>query len=463
MAEAKNVLTTLLDQIERDKGVKKEELLKMIEASLVSAYRKHYGKNINVIATIDPETAAIKAYVIKKVVEDVKNPTEEISPKEVLSLGLKAALGEDVNIAVDTEDFSRIAAQIAKQIIVQKIREVERTTLFAEFSGKENSLASGSVFRFADRNIIVDLGKAEALMPMSEQVRRERFNVGDRVKVLVLRVERGSRGPVVIVSRSHPDLVKRLLELEVPEVTDKIVEVISVVRDPGFRAKVLVKSNNSKIDPVGTCVGVRGSRIRPVIDELHGERIDLIPWNSETEKFIGASLSPAKVLSVTIQKDDSKIADVLVPDDMLSLAIGKNGQNVRLASKLTGWNINVKSESQKKDDAAKILSSAQKSLADIEGVGPRIADVLIKGGWAHPAKIASATKEQLTALQGIGDKTAEKLIESAKALLEKEANQKEATKPAEEKGKEVSISEEREKGNEISQKGDIGSSQEKEC
>ncbi|MBI2915807.1 MAG: transcription termination/antitermination protein NusA, partial [Elusimicrobia bacterium] len=403
----------------RDKGVKKEELLKLIEASLISAYRKHYGRNVNVLASIDPDTAEIKASVVKKVVESVKNPNEEISLEEAQSLKLKGKLNEDVQIPVDTEDFSRIAAQIAKQIIIQKIREVERTSLFEEFSGKENSLSSGSVFRFAERNIIVDLGRAEAILPMSEQVRRERFNLGDRVKVLVLRVEKGNRGPMVIVSRSHPDLLRRLLELEVPEINEKVVEIVEVVRDPGFRSKIAVKSNNSKVDPVGTCVGVRGSRIRPIIDELRGERIDLIAWNSEPEKYIAASLAPAKVLSVNLTKEPNKTAEVLVSNDMYFLAVGKNGQNVRLASKLTGWNIDVRSESQRKEEAAKNVEAAQKKLSLMEGVGPKITEVLIKGGWTSPEKIANSTIEQLTTLQGIGEKTAEKLIESAKSVVEK--------------------------------------------
>ena len=398
----------------------------MIESSLVSAYRKHYGRNVNLAATIDPETAEIKAFVIKKVVDSVKNSNEEISLEETKSLKLKAEVGSEVQLPVDTVDFSRIAAQIAKQVIVQKIREVERVTIFEEFSGKESTLASGSVFRFVERNIVVDLGKAEGLLPVREQVRRERFNLGDRIKVLVLKVERGNRGPEILVSRSHPDLVKRLLELEVPEVHEKIVEIINIARDPGFRSKISVKSNNLKVDPVGTCVGVRGSRIRPVIDELRGERIDLIPWSSEPEKFIAAALSPGKVLSIVLQKDANKTAQVTVSNDMVALTLGRNGQNVRLASKLTGWNIEVQSEAQKKEETAKNVENLQKNLADIEGVGPKTAEVLIKGGWSTAEKIALAQVDQLTALQGIGEKTAEKIIESAREVVEKKnSNNKE--------------------------------------
>jgi N utilization substance protein A len=418
MTELKSSLIPVLDQIERDKGVKKDEILKMIEASLVSAYRKHYGRIVNVSASIDPETAEIKAYVIKKVVETVQNSAEEISLEEAKGLKLKAAIDSEVQIPIATAEFSRIAAQIAKQIIVQKIREVERTTLFEEFKGKASTLASGSVHRFAERNIIVDLGKAEAIMPVREQVRRERFNLGERLKGLVLKVERGNRGPQILVSRAHPDIVKRLLEMEVPEINEKIVEIMTVVRDPGFRSKVVVKSNNSKVDPVGTCVGVKGSRIRPIIDELRGERIDLIPWHSEPDKYVAASLSPAKVVSVALNKEQ-KTAEVLVSNDMFSLAIGRNGQNVRLASELTGWHIYDKSETQKRDETARNLEAAQIDLSVIDGVGPKTAEVLIKSGWTNAEKLSTATVEQLVTLQGIGDKTAEKIVDSAKAVIEK--------------------------------------------
>ncbi|OGR82920.1 MAG: transcription termination factor NusA [Elusimicrobia bacterium RIFCSPLOWO2_01_FULL_54_10] len=420
MTTQKNSLIPVLEQIERDKGVKKDEIIKMIESSLVSAYRKHYGKIMNVIATIDPETAEIKAFLVKKVVETVQNPSEEISVEEAKALKLKGKVDEEVQIPIATEEFSRIAAQIAKQIIVQKIREVERTSLFEEFSGKESTLASGSVHRFAERNMIIDLGKAEAILPVREQVRRERFNLGERLKILVLKVEKGSRGPQILVSRSHPDLVKKLLEFEVPEIADKIVEVLNVVRDAGFRSKVLVRSHNPKVDPVGTCVGVKGSRIRPIIDELRGERIDLISWHPETEKLIAGSLSPAKVLSVSLIKD-TKTAEVLVSNDMYLLAIGRNGQNARLASLLTGWNIEVKSEQQRKEDSAKNVETALKEISVLDGVGPKIADVLIKGGWTSAARLAQASVEQLTALQGIGEKTAEKIIESAKAVMTERA------------------------------------------
>ncbi|OGR97564.1 MAG: transcription termination factor NusA [Elusimicrobia bacterium RIFCSPLOWO2_01_FULL_64_13] len=421
----------VLEQIERDKGVKKEEILKMIESSLVSAYRKHYGKIMNVIASIDPETAEIKAFLVKKVVEEVQNPQEEISREEAKGLKLDATVGAEVQISVATEEFSRIAAQIAKQIIVQKIREVERTTLFDEFSGKEMSMASGSVHRYAERNLIIDLGRAEAILPVREQVRRERFNLGERLKVLVLKVDRGSRGPQILVSRAHPDIVKRLMELEVPEINEKIVEIVAVVRDPGFRSKVAVRSNNSKVDPVGTCVGVKGSRIRPVIDELRGERIDLIPWSMDPDKFVAQALSPAKTLSVNLHKD-AKTAEVLVSNDMYTLAIGRNGQNVRLASQLTGWTIDVKSEFQKKEETAKNVEAAQKELAHVEGVGPKTAEVLIKSGWITVQKLAGATVEQLTTLQGIGEKTAEKIIESAAAVQkERESAAKAAPAPDE--------------------------------
>ena len=431
MTTQKNSLLPVLEQIERDKGIKKEDILKMIESSLVSAYRKHYGKTTNVIASIDPETAEIKAFLVKKVVETVQNSSEEISVEEAKKLQFTGNVNEEMRLPIATEEFSRIAAQIAKQVIVQKILEAERTSLFNEFTNKESTLASASVHRFAERNLIVDLGKAEAMLPVREQVRRERFNLGERLKVLVLKVERGSRGPQILVSRSHPDLVKRLLEFEVPEIAEKIVEVVNVVRDPGFRSKVLVRSNNPKVDPVGTCVGVKGSRIRPIIDELRGERIDLIPWHPEMEKLVANSLPPAKVLSVSLIKA-TKTAEVTVTNDMYLLAIGRNGQNARLASLLTGWNIEVKSEQQKKEESVKNTETALKEISVIDGVGPKIADVLIKSGWISAELLSKANLEQLTALQGIGEKTAEKIMESAKIIAQKKAAGEEIVKQEEE-------------------------------
>jgi transcription termination/antitermination protein NusA len=417
----KNELLPVLQQIERDKGIKKEDILHMIEQALVSAYRKHAGQMVNVEATIDPESGQIKAAVIKTVVEDVKNPVLEISPAEAKKLRAGAEVGAEVRIPVDAAEFARIAAQTAKQVLIQKIRETERETLYGEYKPKEGILINGAVHRFSNRNIVVDLGRSEGIVPVREQVRRERWAVGDRIRAIILKVEKGPRGPEIILSRAHPDFVKRLFEQEVPEIYEKTVEVVDVVREPGLRSKVVVRSNNPKVDPIGACVGVKGSRVRPIINELQGERIDLVSWSNEMATFIASSLSPAKPLSVNILSHSDKKAEILVSDDQLSLAIGKGGQNVRLAAKLTGWQLDVRSETQKKEASATAAAAHIDELSQLDGVGPKTADVLNKGGWADLNRLANAKPDDLTALSGIGEKTAEKIIEAAKAYLKARA------------------------------------------
>jgi len=426
----KSELIPVLEQIERDKGIKKDEILKMIEQALVSAYKKHSGKMVNLEARINPETAEVQAFLIKKVVAQVTNDNLEIDLAQATKHDAKAKLDDDIRIPVITEDFSRIAAQTAKQVIIQKIRETERQSILEEYITKEGTLVGGTVHRFVEHNIIIDLGKTEGILPVREQVRRERFSIGERVKVLVLKVEKGTRGPKILLSRSHPLVVQRLFEQEVPEVYEKMVEVIEVVREPGFRAKVAVKSNNPKIDPVGACVGVKGSRVRPIIDELRGERIDLIAWSSDAAKYIAASLSPAKVISVNIVNDSEKQAEIIVSDDMLSLAIGKSGQNARLAARLTGWHIDIKSETQRKEAAQERVAHSVEELAKLEGVGPKTTDILIKGGWGSLERLSHAKPDDLTVLRGVGEKTAEKIIQAAKDVLAKAEKEKpEASEP----------------------------------
>jgi N utilization substance protein A len=427
----KSELMLVLEQIEKDKGIKREDILRVIENALVSAYKKHVGKNVNVEATVDPVTGEMKAYAIKKVVAEITNSNMEISPEEAKAYSAEAKIDEDVRIPLDTQDFARIAAQTAKQVIIQKIRESERETLLEEYKDKIGQMVTGVVWRFANRNIIVDIGKTEAILPISEQVGRERFKLGQHIRGIITNVEKGSRGPSIVLSRVHPDLVKRLFEVEVPEVYEKVVEIVNVVREPGMRTKVAVLSHNPKVDPVGACVGVKGARVKPVIEELSGERIDLIPFSNDPEKFISSALTPAKVLSVSLLSKEEKRAEVLVADDMLSLAIGKNGHNVRLAAKLTDWHIDIKSEAKKKQELEEKKEATAENLSKLEGVGPKTAEVLTKSGLTDIKKLAESSVDDLTTLQGIGKKTAEKIIESAKALISKKG--KEETEDGSEK------------------------------
>ncbi len=419
--ETKLGLLNVLDQIEREKGIKKDDILRMIEQAMVSAYRKHTGEPVNVEAQIDAESGEIKASVVKKVVENVQDPALEISVENAKRIRPQAALGDDLKMPIDTEEFGRIAAQTAKQVLIQKIRETERETVYDEFKPKEGILLSGAVHRFQNRDVIIDLGRAEGLLPVREQVRRERWAIGDRIRALILKVEKSPRGPEIILSRSHPDFVRRLFEQEVPEIYEKTVEVVDVVREPGQRSKVVVKSLNPKVDPIGACVGVKGSRVRPIINELQGERIDLVSHSQDPATFIAASLAPAKPLSVALSNVEKKEAEILVSYDALSLAIGKSGQNVRLASKLTGWTLNIKSESQKKQETQAHTQASREELSSLEGIGPKTTEALLKGGWGKIEKLAKAKVDDLTVLSGIGDKTAEKIITAAQNHLKKAA------------------------------------------
>lgn len=435
-------LLLALESLEREKNIKREDTLKTIEDALISALRKHLGKTAVLSAKIDTEEGTITAYQTLIVSEEVTNPETEISLQDAKAIKPSAQIGEEIINTLNVEDFSRIAAQIAKQVLIQKVRGIERDNLYKEFKPREGEVVTGLVRRFSDRDIIVDLGKAEAILPYCEQIRKERFVHGGRVKAIITRVlnqtdfadvkddpvlsryksaaykmDKGQRGPYIILSRTSPEFLKELMKVEIPELSDGIIETKAIVRDPGFRAKVVVKSNDNKIDPIGTCVGMRGIRIRAVTNELSGEKIDLINYSDDSVTNIVNSLSPAKVLSVRINSMEKKQALVIVPDDQLAIAIGKDWQNIKLASKVCGWELEVKSESQKNQEGLEAAQMLQETLADVEGIGPKIAEILVKAGFNSIEKIASLTPEHLATLQGVGEKTAEKIIEGAKKYL----------------------------------------------
>ena len=339
-------LILALEDLEKEKGIKKEYLLGSIEAALVTAYTRNFDALENVKVVMDKQTGATYVYSIKEVVERANDPVQEISLDEAKKINKSIQIGDNVEIEIVPKNFGRIAAQTAKQVIVQKIREAEREILYTDYSDKKGEIVSGPIQK-AERGIVVmDLGKLEGVMPLKEQIPTENYNVNDKIKAYVVDVEKGEKGaPQVIVSRSHPDFVRKLLEFEIPEIYEGLIEIKSVSRDPGKRSKVAVYSSDPNIDPVGSCVGQRGIRIQNVINELHGEKIDVIEWNPDISIYIAAALLPAKIMAVD-SKEDEKFAQVIVPDDQLSLAIGKAGQNARLAARLTNWKIDIKSESQ---------------------------------------------------------------------------------------------------------------------
>ena len=343
-----NELLEALNILEQEKNISKEALLEAIEYSLVTACKNHFGKSDNIKVIINPETCEFRCIQEKTVVEEVLDPLEEISLPNAQLIDLKYELGDVVQVEVKSKEFGRIATQNAKNVILQKIREEERKVIFDEYNSKEKDVVTGVVQRYVGKNVSINLGKADALLTESEQIKGEVFNPTDRVKVYILEVKSTSKGPKILVSRTHPELVKRLFESEVTEVKDGIVEIKSISREAGSRTKIAVWSNDPDVDPVGACVGMNGARVNTIVNELRGEKIDIITWDENPAILIQNALSPAKVISV-IADADEKTAKVVVPDYQLSLAIGKEGQNARLAARLTGFKIDIKSETQARE------------------------------------------------------------------------------------------------------------------
>jgi N utilization substance protein A len=411
-------LLAILEQLEREKGIKKEVLIEAVESALLSAVRKVIDANPNDELKVEVDRSTGKIHAFK-------------NKEEITSI-----------------DFGRIAASTARQVIIQKIREAEKEVVFNEFQARVGEIVSGTVYRFEKGNIIVDLlGKAEGILPKREQSPLEEVRQGQRIRAYVVEVRKESKGPQIILSRTHPNMVKKLFELEVPEIYEGIVEIKSIARQPGERTKIAVWSKNDKVDSVGACVGMRGNRVRNIVTELHGEKIDIVRYNEDIREYIKAALSPAKIAEIKLDKEKLK-AEVIVEDDQLSLAIGKHGQNVRLASKVTGWNLDIRTkttaalaEAQEKEEkveeekiekkaakekALKKPSKAKKEkeekkktvpLEELSGVGEKTLGLLKEAGFKTVSAIAGADIAELTKIKGIGQKKAEKLIQQAQELL----------------------------------------------
>jgi N utilization substance protein A len=403
----------VVEQVSRDKGIRREILIHALEEALKSAARKKYGSKVDIEANYDEETGEIEVFQFKDVVAEVQEPDLELTLEQGRELDPDCEIGDSLGTKMDATTFGRIAAQSAKQVIIQKMKDAERDAVYASFIDRKGEIINGIVQRIDRGDIIVNLGHTEAILPVREQVPRESYRRGDRIRALILDVLHETRGPQIMLSRTHPNFLIHLFKTEVPEISEGIVDIMGAAREPGSRAKFAVSSNDSDIDPVGACVGMKGSRVQNVVQELRGEKIDIIPWHVDAAKYVCNALAPAEISRVIIDEENRSM-EVIVPDEFLSVAIGKRGQNVRLASKLTGWHLDVSSETRYSEE----MRSGYDSLVALAGVGISMADTLYEKGFYSAEELANASVDDLVQIRGIGEEKAKKLIESAVAYLE---------------------------------------------
>lgn len=416
-------LTRVIDQVSREKGVERKVLIRSLEEAVKAAAKKKFGHNYDLEVNYNEELGEVEVFEFKEVVEEVTNDHLQISLEEAKKIDPESEVGDSLGIKMDTDSFGRIAAQSAKQVIMQRLREAERDIVYDDYKGRRGEIIHGIVQRFDKGSIIVNLGRTEAELPLKEQIPKESYKQGDRIRAYVLDVKQFSRGPQIILSRTHPNFLSALFENEVPEIAEGIVRIVQVAREPGSRAKIAVSSKDSDVDPVGACVGMKGTRVQAIVQELRGEKIDIVTWDSDPAKFICNALAPAEITRVIVDEANQSM-EVVVPDDQLSLAIGKRGQNVRLASRLSGWNLDVTSES----NYNRALKEAYASLLNIEGVGEKTAVSLYQSGYRSAEELAEADVSDLMQLEGIGDEKAKKIIENALQYVKS----KKADEPTEE-------------------------------
>ena len=403
-------LNRVIEQVSKEKGIDKAILISALENAMVSAAKKTFGHQRKIEAQYNPELGEVELFEAKLVVEEVKDPSLEITLQEAReNLDPDAEVGDELLSKLDTSSFGRIAAQAAKQNIVQRVRDAEREIIYNEFKGREGQLVNGIVQRFEKKNIIVNLGRTDAILPEKEQVPRERYRQGDRIRAYILSVEMTSRGPQIVLSRTYPGMLVKLFEQEVPEIYEGIVEVKGAMREPGGRAKIAVSSNDADVDPVGACVGMKGTRVQAVVQELRGEKIDIVHWTADQAEYVCRALAPAKVSKIIID-DEGHNMEVIVPDDQLSLAIGRKGQNVRLASRLTGWRIDARSESETDEETRR----ARSSLGAIPGVNDMVAELLYQAGFKSAEELAETDLETILEVDGIGPEKAEAVYKSSR-------------------------------------------------
>ena len=408
-----------LDFFEREKGIKRDVLLEAINTAVLTAARKAVGPAKDLRVEIDPKTGEIKAFAKLTVVEKVENKHDEITHKTAKMFKSDIQLGEEIEVPVTPKDFGRIAAQTAKQAMMQRIRQAEKEMIYDEFKDRAGEIVSGTVRRFDRSDVIVDLGKFEALMPNRERVQTEDYNIGDRLRAYVVAVENGARGPEIIISRSHPNFVRRLFEMEVSEINDRTVEIKGIAREAGYRTKIAVFSANDKVDPVGACVGMRGARVKNIVRELNNEKVDIIRWSADMKELVLEALKPAKVKSVTLDEVKKSIL-IKVDEDQLSLAIGKRGQNARLTSRLTGWDINIEEDKTAETIFVGKKELAAQTFADALKVSPEVAAKLVGVGMNSVETIATGSAPQdIADVLGIDLAEATAIHEAARQEFEK--------------------------------------------
>ncbi|VAV82617.1 Transcription termination protein NusA [hydrothermal vent metagenome] len=426
-------LVQIIEQVEKDKGIDKDVLIEALESALLKAAEKRFGSGKEIEAHYDEDMGEIELFVFKEVVDEVVDPDLHITLADALELDPDVQLGDSLGVKLNANEFGRIDAQTAKQIIIQKIREAERDIVFKEYSEKKGEIITGIVQRFERGDMIVDLGRTEALLPKREQVRRESYRQGERIRGMVLEVRSEAKGPQVVISRTHPGFLIKLFQMEVPEIYEGIVEIKGAAREPGERAKIAVLSNNMDVDPVGACVGVKGSRVQAVVQELKGEKIDIIHWADESAVLAKNALSPAQITKVVVD-DEEHSMEVVVPDDQLSLAIGKKGQNVRLAAKLTGWKIDIHTETELVDGPTETLSPEEsltrevKAAADkvaeesrlseglsvIAGIDEALLTILVEAGYDTVGSIIEVLPSVLTGIEGVDEECVEAIQAAAR-------------------------------------------------
>ncbi len=416
-----------VEQLARDKGIKKELIIDAVQSAFLTAARRRFGNEKEIEAHFNEKEEEIELFEFLNVVEEPEDVTKEIGLEAARKHDPDCQLGDVIGLKMDSEELGRIAAQTAKQVIIQKLRDAETDIIFGEYEDRKGTLLAGIVRRFEKGNVVVDLGRTEAVIPPSEQVPREHFRPGDRVQTYVVDIIKTAKGAEIVCSRGHPGLLVKLFENEVPEIYEGIVKVESAAREPGGRSKIAVSSKDSDVDPVGACVGMKGSRVQAVVQELRGEKIDIVSWNLDPARYICNAIAPAEVSRVVLDEKNRSM-DLIVADDQLSLAIGKKGQNVRLAAKLTGWKIDIHSETKVKEAA----ELGKLKLTQVEGVGENLAELLYNQGITSPEGLVENPSETIAQITGLAVDKIDELTTAAKVWIEEEKNRPVEETPAEE-------------------------------